>query len=402
MSDEMVADAFMTSNADGGGDAARQYMNIFGEDPERVQDLSNMVVTNFMDEFMHHPVEFYSLGPGMKEFGKTGTGYDSDGAAQWIADHSDVIDIVPGLRQRLGNSDFIANEAMLDYNRNYSRLMDVEDSRLVKVLDNIASESETSPQELIDRAVRDPEMMKQIIRLIRNSERLATSGGRKPQTTEIENVLTSLRRNIWYAAGDIQDPAQLTAFINDNIDSLRQLFTMTHLSDLGTLATGRQMQANVPRPTGTAISPNPLKDVEARLGMALSTGASRIINVKSGRLSNTVVIVDALGRVVRGHSLLQSKALWKEALYNPKVAEALANLYRTSGADNAMARISDPQLIMTRSGIPGVNRSYDRIPQNVLDSADLLRSRYVQLGLGLEDEEIERLDARDSVVINPR
>jgi hypothetical protein len=100
--------------------------------------------------------------------------------------------------------------------------------------------------------------------------------------------------------------------------------------------------------------------------------------------------------------LLQSKALWKEALYNPKVAEALANLYRTSGADNAMARISDPQLIMTRSGIPGVNRSYDRIPQNVLDSADLLRSRYVQLGLGLEDEEIERLDARDSVVINPR
>jgi hypothetical protein len=136
-------------------------------------------------------------------------------------------------------------------------------------------------------------------------------------------AMAALRRKVWDDLGQL-DGQRLAEFMDANEKSLRLVFSDRHRENLRTMADALRMLDAVPPPLrGQAISPDMIEDLRRSTGFNPMQASSRLVNIKSGRLSARVAGFDFLMRTLNARRTGVAEQMMREALYNPQVAESL-------------------------------------------------------------------------------
>lgn len=281
--DEDVAEAFLGSR-----EAARQFMETLGSSPAA----RDAMVAAVLDRLGTATVRDGVIEPKRLE--------------TWMRQHREVLDEMPFLRERIGEADRL-NDALIRRQATLtSRQRAIENSVLARRI-NALSRGTSTPEQVIEGAVRNPAVMRTLLRSLPAPAKVA------------------LQRQVWdYAAG--LEPGQLAQFMDRNERSLTRLLGRDHMRDLITIQAARVIANRVPPSAGQPISVNPMAALEAELGIELRSLASRYANLKTMRLSPQYVGTDLFGRALRAQTALENDRLLREALFNPQIARNFADM----------------------------------------------------------------------------
>jgi hypothetical protein len=133
------------------------------------------------------------------------------------------------------------------------------------------------------------------------------------------------RRHVWDSVVDA-DASTIAAFMQQNERGLIALYGARGLSNLKTLVEAKALMDRVPAPAGQPFMPSPLAAIERQIGQGIPQLGSRVFAFMSGRMQKGYLVLDAMGRVIRGHSKLDFERAWQEALFNRQLAEDLVGL----------------------------------------------------------------------------
>lgn len=283
--DERVGSAFFKA---GNVDAAKAFKRAFGNDPEANEALSAVA----LDSFIEKAVVNGRVDPAK--------------AQKWMRQHESVLKEYGYTRvfeePTLLAEGLAARQAALT-----SRQRDIETSLLAKTVNRVAT-GEADPQALIDRAIKNPVFMDEVLKGVKGTD-----------------AEPALRRAVWETVID-GTPDQIDAFLRDNSKSLKKVFTKQHLSDIKDIVKAGRMHARTPAPRGRGGLPTPLEVVEREIGQGMGQIGSRAFAVASGRIGRMWMAVDFASRFIRGRSLIETERLFQEALYDPEVARDLADM----------------------------------------------------------------------------
>jgi len=238
----------------------------------------------------------------------------------WIRNHERALAEFPGIAAKVGDRrealrSVLDRMAALD-----AREKAIADSALVRRLDALARGGD--PQSLILMAARDGKVMSHLISTI------------QPKGAPFDSpAMTSLRRAVWDHALE-HGPE----FVAQHQASLTQVLSEQHLKNLALVFDAQMMLSRVAPPFGKPISPNPIADLEQRLGFGVKTTMSRMAHVRAGRTSGPIEGVDLFQRFLLGRSVAESDRLMKLAIYEPDFALALTGTIR--GAPGARRRLN--------------------------------------------------------------
>lgn len=286
-SDEKVADAFF---APGNVTAARQYKAVFGDSPEAQLDLASAALDSLRSAAVRDGV------------------VDQRALTTWRRQHASVLDELPTIKEMTSSVESVNSALLSRQSQLVSRQKRIEDTLLARELQAMERGTKT-PEQVIDAALKNPRKMEQITKTV----------SRYPEAQ------TALRRALWERAntGTAEDTA---TFMAQHEDALKKVLAPDHWANLVTIQKARAMLERVGEPRGKGISPEPLQDVQNALGMGVNQLASRIFAAESGRTSWRYITIDALGRFMRGRSQAETAALFNQALYDPRVARAMAQM----------------------------------------------------------------------------
>jgi hypothetical protein len=184
-----------------------------------------------------------------------------------------------------------------------ARKKQVESTVLAREVNRIESAT-TTPEAVIQQAIRNPARMTRLM-----------NGIKEPAARN------AIAREVWSEALGTGNPAQ---FLRDHRQSMIRALGPRYTTALN-LARAIEKNRLVPRPSGRALDTNPMASVEGVLGTGLNQISSRIFAVKSGRTSARYALADIAGRAFRNMTGRQARETLQEALYDPQVAQALAN-----------------------------------------------------------------------------
>ena len=284
--DERVAEAFF---GPGRQSAARQYQRVFGSNPEALDALADVA----LDSYRQAAVRDGVINPRLAE--------------TWVRRHQAVLDEFPRFAARIQEAGGL-NDALLQRQAQLeARRKAVEDSILMRRMRPVDLGVQT-PGQAILHALRTPRVMNTLLRSVRGDEA----------------AMAALRRHVWDAAADL--PAdELASFTAEHRRALSRIFPPRHMANLDRIQRARTMIERVPPPQGRAAAG---ESGVTRLGKRLGTGVpqaqSRLFAATSGRTSYRYIAGDMLARFFQRRSEVQRQALFREALYNPEVAEDLA------------------------------------------------------------------------------
>lgn len=223
----------------------------------------------------------------------------------WLRRWGSVAKEFPDVLARVGRVGE-ANQSLLARNAELSaRRQSINDSILSRRLRSIETGGQT-PDALIDGALKDPRLMRQVMDSIAGDNR----------------AKDALRRQVWLRGVD--DPAR---FLIDNEASLRIALGTDHLEALRNIFSARQMLDRMPAPTGRPYEARPLERLEQLTGMSLPQFANRMYQFHSGWVPKQYLIPDIASRVLRGRSQMQTQAALEKALYDPQAARDFLDMH---------------------------------------------------------------------------
>lgn len=282
--DEESAGAFFQP---GDISSARQYKQIFGEQAEG--NIRPFVLDSLSD---------YTTRDGV---------IDGRRLAEWTRKHATVLEEFPGIKKQVGNirdaaEGLLSRQAQLE-----GRRRSIEDSELNIALKKLGKLG-VKDQSVIDTAISDPRVMRQ----------LASAARKSPAAT------ASLRRNVWEKVSS-GNSDEINKFIDDNGKSLRLLFDDSHLRNLKKIQEAKGMLEFVPQPKGSAAETNLRNRAKKELGLNLSEMTGSYIAVQRGRSNKLTEVARSLSGLVIGRNQKSIDALFELALYDPEVARTLIN-----------------------------------------------------------------------------
>jgi hypothetical protein len=267
---------------------ARQFSRLYGNGNEPHSVTARQVMTDYaLDDLRHNAVD-------------PNTGMIREGAVnRWLQKNERLLNEMPWIRDAVQarNPDAL-----------YQRLGDLEQRTRAVADTKVAQLVGKNPEQHIDAALKDWQTMR----------------GLKSSVRGDADAEMALRRAVLERAPDPMDADKFEAWLDKNDRSLRQIFDPSHLKSLRDVLAASRAIGQLPRPTGTVDMPGSLADKGAeKLGISVPSLLQRVLSVKQGRMSPEYGVADVGMRVLRSFSNREAAAVWKEALYNPKVAQDL-------------------------------------------------------------------------------
>jgi hypothetical protein len=270
--------------------AAKQFTATHGENPEAVQLMVD-----------------HQLGR-LKATALDGEGALKPGAVdKFLANNRELLDALPpAVRDavKAKNPDDL-----------YGRLGQLEQRQRSVAGTKVAGLLGKNPEQHVDAALNDWQVMKGLRNSVRGD----------PQAE------AALTRAVWDRAkgatgkDTLVDAEGLQKWIDGHRRSLAQVLTPQHLNTLETVIKASQVEARLPRPVGTyEKTKNAFSNAEGVAGTTFPSAAAAASALARGRSSPVYEVPRLLLNFYRGISEREANAIWKEALYNPKVASQIA------------------------------------------------------------------------------
>lgn len=283
--DERVAEAFFQP---GNVTAARQFKSAFGDNPQAAADMEAAILDSLRDSTVRN---------GFVDRRRLDT---------WLRNHASVLREFPEISSRISDIDGAAETLAMRQADLDLRTRRIESTLLSRELAKLDRGTRT-PEATLQAAIRDPRLMRRIVNGLRGSEA----------------ANAALKRAIWERGVGVED---LTAFLGQNQAALKVALGDEHFGNLQRIARARDILARTPAPQGQGFQPDPVGALSEQLGTGVPQLSSRFYAFKSGRLPRDFLLAEAGSRILRGRSILRSRELLDEALYNPQVAKDLAEI----------------------------------------------------------------------------
>jgi len=293
--DEKVAELFAKDET-----SAKQFKQTFGENAPEVKNVNDIL----LDDLRNSAVKEGDI--------------NQKALSQWREKNASILKEFPVTDLTTKNLETAMRSigernAVLE-----GRKKSIEDSILARNLQAV-NRGTLTPDETIDRSLKSPKLMQQIVERVRDDE----------------EAFNSLRRAVWDRVS-VLPPAQIKdALKTPSVISVLNLQQRNSISDI---ASASEQLARVQASSGQPYDPNILADIEARLGTGINQLMSRVFAVQSGRVGAKSAGVDLLGRFMRGQSKTQMGELLNKAMYDPEIAKDLADYIKFPGTRQIKAK----------------------------------------------------------------
>lgn len=280
---------------------ARQFNRTYGESPGARQTMTDYALDSLRtDTTVMDPVT-HQLRPG--------------GIERWLTKNQRILDEMPWIRDAVNarNPDAL-----------YARLRQVEQRQRTVQGSTLAKTLGKEPGEAVDAALKDW----RVARTMKNSVRSDAGGD------------AALTRAVWERLPDPMNAAAVEKFVADNKRSLDILLTPKHMADIDTIVKAARMETQIPAPKGTVESPSSVADKVGKFaGISIPSFLSRFRAQAQGRTGGVYTAADIGLQMFSKFSTREVEAAWKEALYNPKVAQDLASVVSGKGTKPIISRL---------------------------------------------------------------
>ena len=288
--DEKVLDQFGGPN---NISAAKQFTRVHGDNPEAVQLMADHQLGRLKAE---------ALDP------KTGA-ISQQKFNKFLNNNKELLDALPpGVRTAVAakNPDAL-----------YAKLADIEQRQRAAADTRVTELLGMTPEKAMNAALSDWQLMRDL--------KAKVSGS--PQNE------AALTRAVMNDAPDVMDAKAFGEWLDGHDRVLRQVITPQHLAALKDIVKAAKIQTQLPRPSGTAELPtNRIGRVGKLIGLPIKSVLQRSLAWQQGRVGGKYTVMDIATRMYDAFTSRETDAIWKEALFNPKVAETLQQVVRNKGA----------------------------------------------------------------------
>lgn len=303
--DEQIAQKFFKSDAAGGISAAREYRNIFRDNPQALED--------------YRAIALDSLRNAATRNGRI----DSKALDKWRNDHRQVLQVFPEIEREVSTLSGRV-QALAERGRVLDEMKTkFENSALISELDRFKRGS-GDVGAIIRNALENPTYMRELMANIRGNA----------------DAMAAMKRAVWEeAVSKVQSPAQFEKYLIDKAAPLEQVLGKDHFRSLTAIAEASRKEGLVPKHLGKADPSKRTSEIERVLNMKLPQLSSRLFAIRSGRTGWQWVASEMLSRTLYGFSNSEADKLMIAALYDADVAKQLAQFTRTPPTPKQLSRL---------------------------------------------------------------
>lgn len=282
--EEKIGDAFFEK---GGISAARQFKATFGDDPEAVGAMRNIVFDRFREEVVRDGV----VDPGLYK--------------NWMREHDSVLREFPELKTEFKDVGSAVSGLLNRQAQIKARETFLDTRSLTKMIRSYDTGG-TSPEAILNS-------------VLNNEKKYADFIGR---VKEDKSAYMGFKRWLWDKAIDEKNTEK---FILQNESVLNDVLGKEHMEDIKTILVAKEIFERTPMPRGREVEQNIFKDLQEKTGIGVPQLISRYMAISRGRSSKFVEGGGSLANFWGARSTKQQKALMREALYDPEFAALLTD-----------------------------------------------------------------------------
>lgn len=303
--DEQIAQKFFKPDSAGGVSSAREYRNIFRDNPQALEDYRAIVLD--------------SLRNAANRNGRL----DGNALEKWRNSHREALDVFPEIGREISTMSGRV-KALSERGKLLDEMQTkFENSALVTELDRFKRGSGDSMQ-MVRNAMQNPQYMREL---------MANISGHA-------DAHAALKRAVWEdTIGKMQTPAQFEKYIIDRADSLKQVLGQDHYRSLTAIAEANRKEGLVPRHIGKIDKTKQTSEIERFMNMKLPQLSSRLFAIRSGRTGPQWMATEIFSRMMYGFSEAEANKLMVSALYDADVARQLAQITRQPPTPKQLSRL---------------------------------------------------------------
>jgi len=311
LSDEQVASSFLEDT-----NMARQYVSLFADDPAQMRNIKSVVLDKLR---------------AVADPNRKGV-FNPDAVNTYLNKNREVLTEL-GLFDDLTNTttmldDMVARQAEL-----VARRRVVDGNMLNKMI--ARSLNSDSPNKLFDEAINNPAKMRELKAATTkgNDDISAEDAGHAFRAAVTERMLAK-------APDVMSDPAKFKEWMVKNEEVLNAAFDKSHIDNMYLIAdaTERILATGIRGGQGVTDS-DIISKFTGMLGTTPAGISNRFIAVQEGRLGSKAMVGYIVSRAIRQQSSARSEALFRESMFDPKIAKLLAS---EGGDDVAEFGASEP------------------------------------------------------------
>jgi len=301
--DEKVANAFLEDT-----NMAGQFMTLFADDPAQLRNMKSVVLDKLR---------------AVADPNRKGV-FNPDAVNTYINKNREVLSVLKSdqgtsLLDDLTNTtamldDMVARQAEL-----VARRRVVDGNMLNKMI--ARSQNSDSPNQLFDEAIRNPAKMRELKAATTkgNDDISAEDAGHAFRAAVTERMLAK-------APDVMNDPTSFKQWMVKNEEVLDAAFDKSHVDNMYLIAdaTERILATGIRGGQGVTDS-DIITKFTGMLGTTPAGISNRFIAVQEGRLGSKAMVGYIVSRAIRQQSSARSEALFKESMFDPKIAKLLAS-----------------------------------------------------------------------------
>ena len=299
IANEKVADAFLANV-----DSAKQFKKVFTNpitkeiDSDALQSLENVILDKIRKQ----------------AFNKDNV-VDAKKLKKFIDNNYEVLQEFPNILNKLNTEKKIIQNVSNRISQLNKRKSLINENLLAKKLSFGQSplmKKGADIDTIISSAIKEPSLMYNI------SNRLKTN-------EEKEALRKAVAKIIFSTTDVVNNPDKLRKIINTNNKSLKYVFSQEHMNNIKTIADAYEFIMRTPFPQGIGETPKDfITSVADVTGQGVPQILSRIYAAETGRTSVRYITGDMLGRFFIKKGRKKAEALFKEAMFDPKLATEMS------------------------------------------------------------------------------
>jgi hypothetical protein len=300
--DERVAQTFLENS-----DTARQFIALFGDNPERLGDIRAVVLDQIRDRA-------YDSARGT---------FRPNAVDTYMNRNREVLQNL-GLYDELSNTQGLLTAQLERQAELTARRRAINQNQLFRAI--ASAEGRNDPERLLDEALRNPALMGDLRQTVTRpgpTQVRADMGISADDAAEAFRAAVT-QRLFANAPDAMANPASFKEFLVRNERVLDAAFDQSHINNMYLVADAAERVLATGMPVGKGVMP---EDIITRLTNRLGTTpagiSNRFIAVQEGRLGPKAAIGYVLSRAIRQQSSARADALFREMMFNPDLARTL-------------------------------------------------------------------------------
>ena len=294
--DERVAATFLENS-----NTARQWMTLFGETPARMDNIKATVLDQIRNQ----------------AFVRSKGTFDPTKVDQYINKNRDVLTEL-GLIDDITNTQTLVDDLVGRQADLTARRRVISSNLLFKAIGR--AQNTDSPEKLLNEALNSPALMRELkTAVVKDTDQLsATEAGEAFRAAVTQRLLAK-------APDAMENPAKFKQWLSDNERVLDAAFDKSHVDNMYLIADLAERILATGMPKGTGVQQeNLITRITNSLGTTPAGVSNRFIAVQEGRLGPRAAIGYVLSRSISAQSSARSDALFREMMFDPNLAKALA------------------------------------------------------------------------------